>query len=172
VSCFRVASIFWFFLAAVCSSAQNGLSVTVRVIYVTTGAPAPQRMIFIERVNPDTHSPIVEGEMPLKGKTDINGRVSFPAEPLRSYQAPKTADKDKEESGTRERLSKYLDIEITYASGGIQCSPGMFSLDEILSTGTVDDNRCKSKVATSKFKSAPGEVIFVGKYHWWESGQT
>jgi hypothetical protein len=118
--------------------------------------------------------PIVEQGMPLRGTTDIDGKVSFPSTRLSSDLSTKQSGAgDKSEAVPRERLSKVLDLEITYVEGGIQCSTGLFSLNEILDSGVVGDNRCNKKFDLTKFKSAPGEVIiFVGKYHWWEAGQT
>jgi hypothetical protein len=113
--------------------------------------------------------------MPLQGTTDDDGKVSFPDGKLRSTP-PEDQSRDGGDTGgaaPRERLSKLVDLQIIYAGGGIQCSTGLFSLDEILTSGVVGDNRCNKKFDPTKFKSTPGEVIiFVGKYHWWESGQT
>jgi hypothetical protein len=112
--------------------------------------------------------------MPLQGTTDDGGKVSFPDGKLHS--APLGQSSNGSDTGgivPRERLSKLLDLQIIYAGGGIQCSTGLFSLDEILKSGVVADNRCDKKFDPTKFKSTPGEVImFVGKYHWWEAGQT
>lgn len=115
--------------------------------------------------------PIVEGGMLLKGKTDKDGKVSFSGTRLRpdSYANKST---ERGDITSRNRLTKFFDLEVVYASGGIQCSTGLFSLDEIIKSGVVDDNHCKTRFDTTKVKAAPGEVImFVSKYHWWESGQ-
>jgi hypothetical protein len=63
-------------------------------------------------------------------------------------------------------------MEVVYADAGIQCSRGLFSLDEILATGVVGDNHCDRKLDPEKLTSVQGEVLFfVGKYHWWQGGQ-
>jgi hypothetical protein len=111
--------------------------------------------------------------MPLQGTTDDDGKVSFPDGKLRSTPPEDQSSNGGNTSGAlpRQRLSKLLDLQIIYAGGGIQCSTGLFSLDEILTSGVVGDNRCNKKFDPAKFKSTPGEVIiFVGKYHWWENG--
>jgi hypothetical protein len=118
--------------------------------------------------------PIAEQGMPLQGKTDIYGKVSFPSARLHpDLPANRSGGGGNTEAVPRKRLSEYLDVGVTYAGGGIQCSTGLFSLDEILRSGVVGDYQCSKKFDPTKFKSAPGEVIiFVGKYHWWEAGQT
>jgi len=160
-------------LLAVATSAQQSPVITVRLIDSTNGRPLPNRGIWIERINPDTHMPIVEDGMPLKGTTDIDGKVSFPSARLRPHlSANQSGDRGKTEAVPRKRLSKFLDVDITYAGGGIQYSTGLVSLDEILAYGVVGTDRCNKKFDPTKFKSTPGEVVmFVGKYHWWEAGQ-
>jgi hypothetical protein len=168
-----IASAFCCLLVAAASPAQQGALITIRLIDITNGKPASQRGIWIERINPDTHMPIVEDGMPLKGMTDIDGKVTFfSARLYPNLSANQSGDGGMTEAVPRKRLSKFLDVEITYAGGGIQCSTGLFSLDEIFTSGVVGDNRCNKKFDPTKFKSTPGEVIiFVGKYHWWEAGQ-
>jgi hypothetical protein len=119
--------------------------------------------------------PIAELGMPLRGTTDDDGKVSFPDGKLRSTPPTDQSSNGGDTGGAvlRKRLSKLIDLQIIYAGGGIQCSTGLFSLDEILTSGAVGDNRCKKKVDPAKVKSTPGEVIIlVGKYHWWEGMQT
>ncbi|MGO8720495.1 MAG: hypothetical protein ACLQMO_14975 [Acidobacteriaceae bacterium] len=148
--------------------------ITVKVVDTKSGKPVPHREIWVDRIDPDTHIPIVERGFPLKGSTGVDGIASFSTARLRStYSAGKSDNRNDAEAAPRKRLSKFLDIEITYAAGGIQCSTGLFSLEEILTSGVVGDNRCDKKFDPGEFKSIPGEVIiFVGKYHWWEAGQT
>jgi len=110
--------------------------------------------------------------MPLQGTTDDDGEVSFFVWKLRS-KIPKDQSNNEGDTGgvvPRKRLSKLVDVLVTYAGPGIQCSPGLFSLDEILTSGVIGNNRCKKKLDSTKFKITPGEVvIFVGHYHWWEN---
>lgn len=163
----------FYYLVAVASPAQQSPLITVRIINIANGKPVPQRGVLIERINPDTHMPIVEQGMPLKGTTGLDGKVSLSSSRLSSdISAKQSGAGDRSETIPRKNLSKFSDLEITYTGGGIQCSTGLFSLDEILKSGVVGDNRCNRKFDTTKFKSVPGEVIiFVGKYHWWEGGQ-
>jgi hypothetical protein len=157
------------FLAADASPAQQSPPITVRLIYATNGKPVRHRRVYIDRINPDTLRPILEPGMYLRGTTDDDGKVSFPEGELRS-----TPPKDQSSNGDggavpRKRLSKLIDLQITYAGFGSQCSTSLFSLDEILTSGAVSDNLCNKKFDSAKFKSIPGEVIiFVGKRHWWE----
>lgn len=156
------------------SSAQESSTITVKVVDTKSGKPVPHRGIWVEKINPNTHMPIVERGLPLKGSTGADGMVSFSTARLRSsYPAARSNNRNEPGSAPRKRLSKFLDIEVTYAAGGIQCSTGLFSLQDILTTGVVGDNHCDKKFDPGKFKSVPGEaIIFVGKYHWWEAGQT
>jgi hypothetical protein len=125
-------------------------------------------------MDPETHKLIVKQGLPLKGTTDEKGKVSFPDTELRSAFTRGQDGTDGERSkDPRQFMSKPLDVQIIYAGGGIQCSTGAFSLDEILRTGVIGENRCNKKFDPTQFKSTPGEVvIFIGKYHWWEAGQT
>ena len=147
----------------------------MRLIDAAKGKSVPHRGVFIYRINPDTHRPIAEQGMPLRGTTDDDGKVSFPDGKL----LPKPSEDQSSNGGntggalSRQRLSKFVDLQIIYAGGGIQCSSGLFSLDDILVSGAVGENRCNQKFDPAKFKSTPGEVIiFVRKYHWWEGVQT
>ncbi len=161
-------------LVAVASHAQQGSPIiTVQLINATDGKPVPRRGVLVYRINPDTHRPIVEQGMPLQGTADDDGRVLFPDEKLRSTPSENQSSNsgDKREAVSRQRLSKLLDLQITYAGGGIQCSTGLFSLDEIRTSGVVGDNHCNRKFDLTKFKRTPREVvIFVRKYRWWENG--
>ncbi len=141
-------------LAADASPAQQSPLITVRLIYATNGKPVRHRWVFIDRINPDTHRPIVESGMRLRGTTDDDGKASFPEGELRS---------------TPPSSNGVIDLQITYYGFGSQCSTSLFSLDEILTSGAVSDNLCNKKFDPAKFKSTPGEVIiFVGKRHWWD----
>ena len=159
------------FLAADASPAQQSPLITVRLIYATNGKPVRHRRVYIDRINPDTLRPILEPGMYLRGTTDDDGKVSFPEGELRSTP-PKDQSSNGDDAGgavPRKRLSKLIDLQITYAGFGSQCSTSLFSLDEILTSGAVSDNLCDKKFDPAKFKSTPGEVIiFVGKHHWWE----
>jgi|GEM_PF-5401618 len=161
-------------LIAVTSHAQNKSDIVVRLISTVSGKPIEHRGVLIYQINPDTHMPIAEQGFPLKGSTDDEGRVVFSSLKLHSPSSEGLGSTDDStQKADRKNLSKMLDIEIVYAGGGIQCSTGLFSLAEILQSGVVGDNHCKQKIDPVKFKIKPGEVIiFVGKYHWWDAGQT
>ena len=155
------------------SHAQESPVVTVRLINTTTGKPVPHGGVFIYRMNPDTHTPIAEQGLPLKGTTNDDGKVSFSSVKLRSsLLGDQTSNGGDAGAVHRKRLSKFLDLLIIYAGGGglFQCSTGEFSLDEIVASGVVGDNRCDKKFDPTKFKVDSGEVImFVRKAHWWEN---
>jgi hypothetical protein len=169
-----IASALWC-VVALASYAQGNSGITVRLINISNGKPVTHREVFVYRIDPETHKPFVEKGFPLKGITDEEGKVSF--SDLRLQQ---TSPEDGTDGGGKttnshgRRLSKRLDLQIIYAGGaGVQCSTGLFSLDEILMSGALGDNRCKEKLDLTRFKCSPGEVMmFVGKSHWWESGQT
>jgi hypothetical protein len=157
-----------FFLVMTSQAQQNAL-ITIRVIDEQTGKPLAQRGVLVYPIDTHTRKPLVEPGIPLKGDTDSEGKVSFSVTTLQSVLAANDMRKGKED---RERLSKVLDLQVIYASGGIQCSTGLFSLDEVIASGTVGDNHC-GKTAYNKAEAKPGEiVIFVAKYHWWKAGQT
>jgi hypothetical protein len=169
---------FWIALTLCCMTAaayaQMGTEITIRLISSANGKPMSHRPVLVYRIDSATHEPIVQQGLPLKGTTDEEGKVSFPDTNLRS-KIPRVQGDDGGTGTSAERhvLSKVLDVQIIYAGGGIQCSTGLFSLDEILKSGVVGDNHCDKKFDSTKFKATAGEVlIFVGKYHWWESGQT
>ena len=153
--------------------AQDSPLITVRLINVTNGKPAVKHNILIYRINPDTHMPIAEQGLPLKGMTDENGKAVFPSASLHpTYPEDHGSNGGKTQIEHKHRLSKFVDMAIMYGPD-IQCSTGLFSLDEILTTGVVGDNGCNKKFDSTKFKSVPGEVImFVGKYHWWQGSQS
>ncbi len=160
-------------LVAVGSHAQESPVVTVRLINTMNGKPVPHRGVLIDSINPDTHMWIVEQGLPLKGTTNDEGKVSFSDVKLRSaLQGDQTSNGGNIGAVHRKRLSKSMDLAIIYAGGGglIQCSTGKFSLDEIVASGVVGDNRCDKKFDPTKFKVDSGEVImFVRKAHWWEN---
>lgn len=152
------------------SFAQQNSNITVHLIDVRTGKPLSHHEVLVYRVNPETHRPFVKEGLPLKGTTDNEGSVSFAASTL---QSPPQTGTSENRGAPRNRLSKMLDLEIVHAGGGIQCSSDLFSLNEVLASGVVGDNRCKQRPDLAKFKPVPGEVIiFIGKYGWLEAGQT
>jgi hypothetical protein len=156
---------------AVSSYAQQSTLITVLVVDTKTGKPVPHRGIRVYRISPETHMPTVEPGLPLERITDVEGRVPFSTTRLDPTHT--TSSNDTGAQVSRKRLTEFRDILITYAAAGIQCSTGLFSLETILTTGIVGDDRCNKKFDPTKFKSTPGEVIFfVGKYHWWEAGET
>jgi len=159
-------------LTAVSSVAQINTAVTVQLVSVSDGKPIPRKEVLVYQINPDTHMPIVEPGFPLKGTTGEDGKVSFSDARL-GLASPEDRNNGGPSDGTpRKRLSKVLDLQVIYAGGGIQCSTGLFSSDEILVSGVVGNNRCGKQLDLARFKSVPGEVvIFVGKYHWWEAGE-
>lgn len=166
-----VILVFCLLLASI-AAAQESPTITVRVFDVSTGKPARQRLLYFDRIDATTNrqSP---NEL-LRLRTDDDGKVSFPITRLH-FDVHSDLDGNLTTTPTisRKRLTKFLDLEVTYAQGGAQCSTGLFSLDDVLATGVVGDNRCDKKVDPAKFKIHPGEVLFfVGKYHWWERGQT
>lgn len=170
---FWIASAFFGILTGTAAPAQQTDRITIYVIDITNGKPATQRNVWIEGINPSTHMPIIENGMPLKGKTNADGKVSFPIALLHGDLPADQSGDQGTAALPRTRLSKLLDVQITYAGGGIQCSTGLFSLNDIQKSGVVGDNRCKKQINLTKFKVSPGEVIiFVGKYHWWDAGQT
>ncbi len=149
-------------------------TITVQVIDITNGKPANHRAVYLDRLNQETHMPVSEPGLPLKGTTNEEGKVSFSAVRISGSRPPDPSE-DYDENGTviRESLSPVRDLDVIYGGGGIQCSFGEFSIAEVLRTGVVGDDRCSQKFDTAKFKPTPGEVIiFVRKYHWWEAGQS
>jgi hypothetical protein len=155
------------------SQAQQNALITIRVIDEQTGKPLAQRGVLVYPIDTHTRKPLVEPGIPLKGDTDNEGKVSFSATTLQSVLAANDMQKGTAKEDTqRERLSKVLDLQVVYASGGIQCSTGLFSLDDVIASGIVGDNHC-GKTVNNKAEAKPGEiVIFVAKYHWWKAGQT
>jgi hypothetical protein len=155
------------------SQAQQNALITIRVIDGQTGKPLAERGVLVYPIDTHTHKPLVEPGIPLKGDTDNEGKVSFSATTLQAFLAANEMQKgDSKEDKQRDRLSKVLDLQVIYASGGIQCSTGLFSLNEVIASGIVGDNHC-GKAANNKAEAKPGEiVIFVAKYHWWKAGQT
>jgi 5-hydroxyisourate hydrolase-like protein (transthyretin family) len=145
-------------------TAQHKDVLTVRVIDMKTGRPVANREILAERIDPRTHMPLVEPGLPLKALTNSEGRATFDASLLSTVQMQRPG---------HQQMTKTLDVEVIYAAGGFQCSKGLLSLEEVLRTGVIDDAGCNLKFDRSKLTVIPGEVtLIVGKYHWWQAGQT
>jgi hypothetical protein len=135
---------------------------TVRVIDMKTGRPVANKELWVERLDPRTHMPLVEPGMPLKALTDSEGKAKFDTS-LLSTASKSTPD--------HQQMTKTLDLGVIYAAGGFQCSKGLLSLEEVLQTGVIDDSGCSLKLDRSKLTLISGEVVlFVGKYHWWKAG--
>jgi hypothetical protein len=156
------------------SPAQQNALITIRIIDQQTGKPLTQRGVLVYPIDTHTHQPLVGPSIPFKGDTDDEGKVSFSITTLQSILAANDKQKGAAKNGSqRDRLSEHLDLQVIYASGGIQCSTGLFSLDEIVASGIVGDNHHCGKVAIRNAEAKPGEiVIFVARYHWWKAGQT
>jgi hypothetical protein len=150
----RVASLFCCMCLAASCPAQEISNILVRVIDVPSGKPVPNKQVLIYRFDPVHHRRISEPGMPLKEVTDADGVANFPDGSLGTNYIG---------SGrTFADLIKTLDLQIIYASGGVQCSSTLFSMNKILDTGMVGDNHCDKNFDASKFPGSEAEaVIFV-----------
>lgn len=148
-------------------------AIQVCIIDEKTGRPMARREVLISPIDMNTHMLSSKPGMTIKGFTDNAGKASFSLETLNLMRSEsQTEGRSAGASTEKKRLTDPFDFQVTYASGGIQCSSGLFSLDEVVSAGMVGDDRC-GKGLSDKPLAKPNEiVIFVGKYRWWEAGQS
>jgi hypothetical protein len=140
-------------LCVVCSFPCLAEDITIRVLNATVGTPIPRKKIRIE----------------LKyDKVRFLGRTRQTSVPHEYADRNKYIDLKTGRDGTAKlHLTRPLPKEFflwTAVGWWTQCSPDFFRIEDVLRSGVVAENGCKSEITKDlQFTAKPGELVVFAR---------